>query len=598
MPPAEAAGEPDALRPTLSRSGDVVEAADRLARGREAYVGRRWRDAYESLSHADQAAPLGAEELELLATSAYMLGRDEEYLERPRACSSRATSTPASPAAVRCAFWMGMHLALRGEMGRATGWLGRAQRLLEREERDCVERGLPAAAADVRSTRRPATTRPRIATAAEAAEIGERFGDADLFALALHEQGHVLVKQGRVAEGLALLDEAMVAVTAGELSPIVTGMVYCSVIVGCQQAYELRRAQRVDGGADALVRAATRHGRLHGHVPGAPRRDHAAARRLAATRCEEARRAGERCAQAVNRVAARGLLPAGRDPSAAGRASTRPRRPTGRRAGAGASRSRAWRCCGWPRATSDAAAAAIRRVGGRDHRAVDAGRAAAGLRRDHARRRRARGGARRLRASWRGSPSGYGSDMLGAMVAQARGAVDWPRRRPGCPGRAAPRVRRCGRSSRRRTRRARARAGRAARAAPWATTTPPRWSWRRPAASSRELGAAPDLARRRGARSRAAPRDAHGLTARELQVLRLVAAGKTNKAIAAELVLSERTVDRHVSNIFAKLRRVVARRGHGLRVRAPAHLSGAIVGENTHAAAAAEVGCFRRCAAS
>ena len=50
-----------------------------------------------------------------------------------------------------------------------------------------------------------------------------------------------------------------------------------------------------------------------------------------------------------------------------------------------------------------------------------------------------------------------------------------------------------------------------------------------------------------------APRRVHGLTTRELQVLRLVAAGKTNKAIARELKLSEKTIDRHLSNIFAKL---------------------------------------------
>jgi DNA-binding NarL/FixJ family response regulator len=69
-----------------------------------------------------------------------------------------------------------------------------------------------------------------------------------------------------------------------------------------------------------------------------------------------------------------------------------------------------------------------------------------------------------------------------------------------------------------------------------------------------ELGAAPDLARVEALSRGAAPGDPHGLTSRELEVLRLVAAGATNKAIAAELVLSERTVDRHVSNIFAKLR--------------------------------------------
>jgi ATP/maltotriose-dependent transcriptional regulator MalT len=68
-----------------------------------------------------------------------------------------------------------------------------------------------------------------------------------------------------------------------------------------------------------------------------------------------------------------------------------------------------------------------------------------------------------------------------------------------------------------------------------------------------ELEAAPDVARVDSLARRAGRAEPHGLTPRELQVLRLVAAGGTNKAIAAELVLSERTIDRHVSNIFAKL---------------------------------------------
>ena len=107
--------------------------------------------------------------------------------------------------------------------------------------RDCVERGyllLPVAfkheaAGDYEGA---------FATAATAAEIGERFGDTDLFALAVHAQGDVLVRGGRVREGLGLLDEAMVAATAGELSPIVTGIVYCGVILACEEVYELRRA--------------------------------------------------------------------------------------------------------------------------------------------------------------------------------------------------------------------------------------------------------------------------------------------------------------------------------------------------------------------
>ena len=107
-------------------------------------------------------------------------------------------------------------------MGPAGGWLARAQRLVERESRECVEQGymlLPVvfqheAAGDLEGA---------AATAAAAVEFGERFGDRDLFALAIHVQGDLLVRSGHVREGLGLLDEAMVAATAGELSPIVTG---------------------------------------------------------------------------------------------------------------------------------------------------------------------------------------------------------------------------------------------------------------------------------------------------------------------------------------------------------------------------------------
>ena len=104
-----------------------------------------------------------------------------------------------------------------------------------------------------------------------------------------------------------------------------------------------------------------------------------------------------------------------------------------------------------------------------------------------------------------------------------------------------------------------------------------------------QLGAAPDLARRRLAPPAAALATAHGLTPRELEVLRLVAAGKTNRAIAAELVISEQTVARHVQQHLHQARRVLACRGQGLRVRARARLTRAHVVRNDHGVAS-EVG--------
>ena len=205
------------------------------------YSARAWVDAYESLSRADETASLGAEDLELLATSAYMLGRDDEWMRDLERAHHLYVDTEEPLRAARCALWIGINLALRGEVGGASGWLGRAQRLLERDGRDCAERGyllLPVmfqheATGDFAAA---------AATAAEAAEIGERFGDADLFALAAHGQGYMLIKSGQVKQGLGLLDEAMVAVTTGELSPIPPGLVYCGVIMACQEVYEVRRA--------------------------------------------------------------------------------------------------------------------------------------------------------------------------------------------------------------------------------------------------------------------------------------------------------------------------------------------------------------------
>ena len=122
---------------------------DALHRGREAYARRAWMVAHEALAAADRAAALGADDLELLATAAYMLGRDDVYLSYVKRAYQLHLDADEPLRAVRCAFWIGLNLALRGETGGAGGWLARAQRLLERSRTGLRRAGLSADPAHV-----------------------------------------------------------------------------------------------------------------------------------------------------------------------------------------------------------------------------------------------------------------------------------------------------------------------------------------------------------------------------------------------------------------------------------------------------------------
>ncbi len=279
-----------------------MDVRNELESGREAHSREAWWDAYESLSQADRESPLAADDLELLADCAYMVGREAEYrglLERTHRAHLQAGDELA---ALRCAFWIGVTLASHGETGRASGWLRRARRLLRRQGEDRVERGyllLPSVfELEARGDWEAAAT-----TAGEAAAIGERFEDPDLFALAAHEQGHILIKLGRLVEGQGLLDEAMVAVTAGELSPIVAGIVYCGVILACHDAHDIGRSREWTA---ALSNWCARQpdlvaftGRCLAHRAEIMQLEGAFSDAL-----EEARRAAERCLEGENPAAA------------------------------------------------------------------------------------------------------------------------------------------------------------------------------------------------------------------------------------------------------------------------------------------------------
>lgn len=524
-----------------------------LERGRELYGRRAWIDAHASLSRADREAPLAAEDLELLATSAYMLGRDDAVLSSLERAHHAHLEEGSALRAARCAWWLGINLAMRGEMSPSTGWFGRAERMIEREGRDCVERGymlMPVLLRHVAAGDAEAA----YAAGAEAAAIGERFGDADLLAMAVHEQGFALVRQGRVAEGLRLLDETMVAVTAGELSPIVTGLVYCNVIAGCQEIYETRRAQEwtaaltrwceqqpdmvAHTGLCLLHRAELME--LHGAWPDA---------------LEEAQRAGERFAQRAQ----------GMNEAATAQAVYR-QGEVHRLRGDFATAEEAYREAsrgGWEpqpglallrlaQGKNAAAAAAIRRVAGETTQPLKRARllpayveimlAVGDLEAAHS-------ACRELEEV----SETHEVEVLGAMVAQARGAVSLAEDDARAALVALRHAWRVWQELEAPYEAARVRVliGLACRQLEDDEMAALELEAARGVFA--KLGAAPDLARVDSLAPRAESDAPHGLTQRELEVLRLVAAGESNRAIASELVLSEHTVARHLQNIFAKL---------------------------------------------
>jgi DNA-binding NarL/FixJ family response regulator len=139
------------------------------------------------------------------------------------------------------AFRMAWVLLDKGHSAQGSGWLARARRLIDDHAIDCSLRGWLILPDAIRAALGGDPARAE-AMFSEAIAIGRRFGDVDLITIGRNGQGRSLVRQGRAAEGIALLDEVMIAVTAGEVAPLYVGEIYCIVIAGCRDAFDLHRA--------------------------------------------------------------------------------------------------------------------------------------------------------------------------------------------------------------------------------------------------------------------------------------------------------------------------------------------------------------------
>lgn len=522
----------------------MVSGAD-LVEGREAFARRAWRTAYERLRAAGVTS-LSVEDLGSLATAAYLVGDREVATDALERSFHRNLDAGETLAAVRDGHWLAYVYSANGQPAVGGGWVARSLRLLEPMPEDQVERGflrIHDMMRHIYAGEFPVALR----LAEEIVDAGQRWSNNDLIALGLMARGRMLLYTGAVREALALLDEAMLRVTRGEVSPILTGEIYCALIEACQEIGDYPRIRDWTG---ALSRW------CDGQPDLVPFTGQCAVHRAQVLQIQgDYPQALAELALASERYAANGLPPA---TGLARYERGEVLRVQGDYAGAESAYDEA-RAFGheaqpglsllWmARGRTTAALAAVRRQLDEDGNPVGRARVLPAavdilLRSDEAQE------ARTAAAELEELAERFGCASVSARAAYATGAVLLA---DGQPAAALTPLRRAWKvwidlGARYEAALTRMRMAVALRALGDEDSAVS--ELRVAERTFAEIGARPAEEEARRLLQRSWPA---GLTAREVDVLRLVAGGQSNAQIAAALFLSHKTVQRHLSNIFSK----------------------------------------------
>lgn len=218
----------------------MAETEDVLGEARDAFARRDWAAARELFTAADEQGELDVDDVHALAETAWWVGDVDEALATYERAYRLYLDGEQPRRAAMSALDVAVSLLLRGDTVMGSGWMSRAQRLL-REHQGSAEHGY-ALCLEVETEIDDGDIDAVLDKARRIQAIGRDADDPNLTTLGMICEGRAHLRDGRVGEGVSLLDEAMLAVVAGELDPVWAGDAYCHMIGVCHELGDLHRA--------------------------------------------------------------------------------------------------------------------------------------------------------------------------------------------------------------------------------------------------------------------------------------------------------------------------------------------------------------------